>query len=164
MDFDEELSYSMYLDNTLKEEDVRPLNNALPRKNYSWIDDSSVTNCYNCQKYFSFIRRKHHCRHCGKIFCYECCNNWKDLPEEMLSNDSIKGTWNEYFSSYVTSYISSSNYKKYRICCTCNELMETISYIKKLIDVFNIIDEDIKLLKIVGSVNRSWRNASNYCL
>lgn len=164
MDLDGEISYSMRLDNTLKEEDTRPLNNTLPRKNYSWIDDSSVGNCYNCKIYFSFIRRKHHCRHCGKIFCYECCNNWKNLPEDMLSNDSVKGTWNEYFASYVPSYISPTSYKRYRICYACNELMDAISYTKRLIDVFNIINVDIRLLKKVASISRLWRNASNYCL
>ena len=55
MDLDGEISYSMRLDNTLKEEDTRPLNNTLPRKNYSWIDDSSVGNCYNCKIYFSVL-------------------------------------------------------------------------------------------------------------
>ncbi|XP_063218851.1 early endosome antigen 1-like isoform X2 [Bacillus rossius redtenbacheri] len=37
-----------------------------------WAEDSEVTNCLKCEKEFSLIVRKHHCRNCFKIFCNEC--------------------------------------------------------------------------------------------
>uniref|UniRef100_A0A0R3WS25 FYVE-type domain-containing protein n=1 Tax=Hydatigena taeniaeformis TaxID=6205 RepID=A0A0R3WS25_HYDTA len=40
--------------------------------NRQWISDDSVQSCSNCQKDFSISVRKHHCRHCGKVFCQAC--------------------------------------------------------------------------------------------
>lgn len=46
-------------------------NNKLRR---SWTDDRMVDKCQNdkCQKLFTTVIRKHHCRSCGNIFCNEC--------------------------------------------------------------------------------------------
>ncbi|TMW65871.1 hypothetical protein Poli38472_003636 [Pythium oligandrum] len=38
-----------------------------------WMSDRSAKACYECEQLFSFFRRKHHCRSCGQIFCYQCC-------------------------------------------------------------------------------------------
>ncbi|XP_060565596.1 early endosome antigen 1-like [Ruditapes philippinarum] len=37
-----------------------------------WADDSEVKDCMACSKKFSVTVRRHHCRHCGNIFCNEC--------------------------------------------------------------------------------------------
>uniref|UniRef100_A0A668A219 Early endosome antigen 1 n=1 Tax=Myripristis murdjan TaxID=586833 RepID=A0A668A219_9TELE len=37
-----------------------------------WAEDHEVQNCMACGKGFSVTVRKHHCRHCGNIFCAEC--------------------------------------------------------------------------------------------
>ena len=39
-----------------------------------WIDDNSVSKCHNCRDSFSLFNRRHHCRLCGKIYCYTCSN------------------------------------------------------------------------------------------
>ncbi|XP_058039355.1 FYVE and coiled-coil domain-containing protein 1 [Ahaetulla prasina] len=41
-----------------------------------WLGDAEVTNCLECQKEFGWMNRRHHCRMCGRIFCYYCCNNY----------------------------------------------------------------------------------------
>lgn len=35
-----------------------------------------VNHCHDCKREFSWIVRRHHCRICGRIFCYYCCNNY----------------------------------------------------------------------------------------
>ncbi|XP_076054246.1 RUN and FYVE domain-containing protein 2-like isoform X2 [Oratosquilla oratoria] len=45
-----------------------------------WAPDNEVTHCKLCSKDFSIARRKHHCRHCGNIFCHQCSDNTMPLP------------------------------------------------------------------------------------
>ncbi|NXG65997.1 ZFY16 protein, partial [Hemiprocne comata] len=46
---------------------------ALSWKQPLWIPDSEAPNCMNCQVKFTFTKRRHHCRACGKVFCGGCC-------------------------------------------------------------------------------------------
>ncbi|NWH41290.1 ZFY16 protein, partial [Chloropsis hardwickii] len=46
---------------------------ALPWKQPLWVPDSEAPNCMNCQAKFTFTKRRHHCRACGKVFCGSCC-------------------------------------------------------------------------------------------
>ncbi|XP_047145989.1 early endosome antigen 1 isoform X2 [Hydra vulgaris] len=40
--------------------------------NRQWADDSYANSCKKCNKQFNLTTRKHHCRHCGMIFCGTC--------------------------------------------------------------------------------------------
>ena len=37
-----------------------------------WMPDDACTVCYKCELPFSLLRRRHHCRVCGLIFCRAC--------------------------------------------------------------------------------------------
>lgn len=37
-----------------------------------WMPDKLCKHCYSCEAPFTLIRRKHHCRVCGMIFCNAC--------------------------------------------------------------------------------------------
>ena len=37
-----------------------------------WVDDSTRTSCIACSKTFTLLRRRHHCRQCGEVFCGSC--------------------------------------------------------------------------------------------
>ncbi|CDW53100.1 FYVE and RUN domain containing protein [Trichuris trichiura] len=62
----------------LKVEDLKE--GLLPFVDARWTDDKDVTDCQGCQQKFSVSRRKHHCRHCGGIFCHQCSENTLPLP------------------------------------------------------------------------------------
>lgn len=50
--------------------DVKPENRTIDGKT-----------CFKCELPFTmFTRRKHHCRCCGQIFCYACCNSMRIVP------------------------------------------------------------------------------------
>jgi hypothetical protein len=37
-----------------------------------WEPDESSNSCSRCRKEYTFIsRRRHHCRFCGRLFCYD---------------------------------------------------------------------------------------------
>ena len=48
-----------------------------------WIPDDKVNKCESCNAGFSLLKRKHHCRFCGHIFCDKCTSTKMELPEEM---------------------------------------------------------------------------------
>uniref|UniRef100_A0A8C4S0H4 FYVE-type domain-containing protein n=1 Tax=Erpetoichthys calabaricus TaxID=27687 RepID=A0A8C4S0H4_ERPCA len=39
-----------------------------------WVPDSDAPKCMRCHCRFTFTKRRHHCRACGKVFCGVCCN------------------------------------------------------------------------------------------
>ena len=73
------LSYSRIVDSNAHLSGYR-------RKIKRWVADESVTICYECKNKFSTFLRKHHCRVCGKIYCYSCSDNKIMVPKEMLGD------------------------------------------------------------------------------
>eukprot|EP00128_Syssomonas_multiformis_P000998 Colp12_sorted_trinity150504_noHs@24810 len=45
----------------------------------AWAPDEAAKRCYTCKQEFSIVRRKHHCRECGQIFCNSCSSKRKQL-------------------------------------------------------------------------------------
>uniref|UniRef100_A0A452TDU3 FYVE and coiled-coil domain-containing protein 1 n=1 Tax=Ursus maritimus TaxID=29073 RepID=A0A452TDU3_URSMA len=41
-----------------------------------WLGDAKGSHCHDCKREFSWMVRRHHCRICGRVFCYYCCNNY----------------------------------------------------------------------------------------
>ncbi|KAJ8418604.1 hypothetical protein AAFF_G00001030 [Aldrovandia affinis] len=39
-----------------------------------WVPDSQAPICMKCEVKFTFTKRRHHCRACGKVFCATCCS------------------------------------------------------------------------------------------
>ncbi|VBB25250.1 unnamed protein product [Acanthocheilonema viteae] len=46
-----------------------------------WVPDSDCEQCTACGAQFTLVRRRHHCRNCGRIFCSRCSANSLPLPE-----------------------------------------------------------------------------------
>ena len=40
-----------------------------------WVPDAHVTMCQACSCNFTLIIRRHHCRACGRVVCYQCADN-----------------------------------------------------------------------------------------
>ncbi|KAM4531990.1 zinc finger FYVE domain-containing protein 16 [Fundulus diaphanus] len=40
----------------------------------AWVPDAEAPNCMKCNQRFTFTKRRHHCRACGKVYCTGCCN------------------------------------------------------------------------------------------
>lgn len=50
---------------SFKTEDIQPIT-----KDH-WVPDDYRDACFDCNTKFNLFERRHHCRHCGEIFCYK---------------------------------------------------------------------------------------------
>eukprot|EP01062_Namystynia_karyoxenos_P070143 TRINITY_DN6551_c0_g1_i1.p1 TRINITY_DN6551_c0_g1~~TRINITY_DN6551_c0_g1_i1.p1 ORF type:complete len:528 (+),score=136.26 TRINITY_DN6551_c0_g1_i1:76-1659(+) len=53
-----------------------------------WKPDEEVRECEGCLKDFTMLRRRHHCRSCGGIFCKACSSKKIELPQ--LGQDKVR--------------------------------------------------------------------------
>jgi len=54
-----------------------------------WQSDEMVKFCKLCRNKFNQLRRKHHCRSCGGIFCNKCCLEKVPLPQFSLDTERV---------------------------------------------------------------------------
>ena len=47
-----------------------------------WMPDNSTKTCTACSLAFSLLRRRHHCRVCGKIFCQACSSQTANVGND----------------------------------------------------------------------------------
>lgn len=46
-----------------------------------WMEDKTAEFCESCGFQFNFLIRRHHCRHCGHLFCRYCAQDRWPLPK-----------------------------------------------------------------------------------
>ncbi|KAJ9458862.1 putative inactive serine/threonine-protein kinase slob1 [Diplonema papillatum] len=48
-----------------------------------WVPDNKATQCYSvtCERPFTMVLRRHHCRSCGNIFCSHCTSKYRQLAK-----------------------------------------------------------------------------------
>eukprot|EP00606_Chrysophyceae_sp_TOSAG23-5_P000677 GSChrysophyteH2.ASY1.ANO1.626.1 assembled CDS len=57
----------------------------------NWQKDEDWTNCRECNtKFDAYLKRKHHCRHCGYIFCGKCTSGRCLLPVHFNKHDPTR--------------------------------------------------------------------------
>ena len=55
-----------------------------------WMDDGESSICCGCGSPFTLLRRRHHCRCCGRLFCDACSSLRAPLaPDEMADGSSL---------------------------------------------------------------------------
>lgn len=45
-----------------------------------WVPDTDAPTCMICEMRFTMVKRRHHCRACGKVLCSTCCSDKACLP------------------------------------------------------------------------------------
>lgn len=60
-------------------------------KTARWKADNEVTACENCRNQFSFVRRRHHCRRCGGIFCDACTKKRRTIRDPLSEEGRLRG-------------------------------------------------------------------------
>lgn len=109
-----------------------PASIAIWNKNNVWIPDNMVTKCHACLNDFGLLNRKHHCRNCGNVFCYSCCNQMIMIPDYITDKPKAADYWN------ITHYIKTLKDEKEKVCKVCFQLInEKIKAREKVIELFN---------------------------
>jgi hypothetical protein len=57
---------------TEPKDDATPLKPTKKDLRKGWQADSEAAFCVYCNEAFTFLRRRHHCRHCGTVVCDHC--------------------------------------------------------------------------------------------
>lgn len=81
-----------------------------------WQEDDEVMSCFACNNKYSFFKRRHHCRKCGRVVCGLCSDHkTKYFPNTIVVN--------EYGMKKAAS-----PYETYR---TCDECFEEVKMIRR---------------------------------
>lgn len=74
-----------------------------PKYAPKWEPDVSRVNCGLCDRPFSFVLRRHHCRACGKLVCSKCAPsaNTKPLPQLGKGLKPVRHCFRCYRSPFV---------------------------------------------------------------
>lgn len=59
-------------------------------KRPTWVPDREAPSCHQCAKGFTFIRRRHHCRACGGVFCGACSSNRITIPRLDYTSTEVR--------------------------------------------------------------------------
>ncbi|KAF1916469.1 FYVE zinc finger-domain-containing protein [Ampelomyces quisqualis] len=59
-----------------------------------WQPDADVSQCPVCDKKFTFLYRKHHCRKCGRVVCASCSPHRITIPRQFIVHPPSDATSN----------------------------------------------------------------------
>lgn len=120
-----------------------------PRTPATWIPDTRVHRCFSCNLTFSLMRRKHHCRSCGRIFCSNCSSHREIIPS--------------YFKTYAPSNSEMSTTPQ-RTCTKCAEQLKRASSVEWLIRMMSHLPVSFVDFFKLRVLNHEWNSASNTLL
>lgn len=128
------------------------------RRISKWVEDDSVGKCFNCHSEFSLMLRRHHCRLCGRVFCYYCSNYFTKLPLDILNKIPNRPQsftdliWGEDLNGTV------------RTCSSCYSHANKLIRIRKIIKVFELCQFTIKDLNVLSKLSVDWEDAAKFLL
>ncbi|PNF19407.1 Zinc finger FYVE domain-containing protein 9 [Cryptotermes secundus] len=67
---------------------LSPEERSLGKLHPFWVPDADAPNCMQCEIKFTVLKRRHHCRACGKVLCSKCCSLKSRL--EYLDNSEAR--------------------------------------------------------------------------
>lgn len=155
-----DLSYSIFLEQkTQQKPDINEnnINDILSRRSNVWISDESVDSCYRCRTKFSWFLRKHHCRCCGRIFCYNCSSFTINAV-----NTNSYGLVDP--DQYLYDLMDNKNFNQYRSCLRCYTLFNKIKDIHSLIIILQLLPLTIRDYYNLRELNKIWYQASTIVL
>ena len=153
----EDLSVSIFIDN--KNKKSTPI--TIPkRKPAIWIPDKKVNRCFKCNSNFNILKRKHHCRLCGRIFC-SYCTKFTTKLNNLVNTTTPPQNFNTYYLSYLNPI---EYFNSIRLCHDCYQDIGIIDKSELYIILFSQIPITISKLLKLRTVSKEWCSSINYIL
>ena len=155
----EDLSVSILIDN--KNNVSNPIK--IPKRKTSiWIPDHKVNCCFSCNERFNIIKRKHHCRLCGRIYCHSCTTYITNINELLISTTPPSDVFS---SNYLYDKLGMNWWSAdVRICKDCEKDAKIIDKSELYIILFSIIQVKITDLMKLRLVCKEWCSSINHIL
>jgi len=118
-----------------------------------WVDNAVANKCHKCMKEFSFYLRKHHCRCCGRVFCYYCANQYTIIPVDLMGRIPQK------IKTYADLIWEEKNSSRVRVCDDCFKYIGDISRIRMIIQVFEEARLNIIELMLMKGLMKDFEDA-----
>nr|CDS18908.1 zinc finger FYVE domain containing protein 9 [Echinococcus granulosus] len=87
-----------------------------------WAADTSSTVCVACNSRFTMMRRRHHCRTCGRLLCATCTPHRVPLPPSFSHSSaysSPEGSLLRLVSGSIATSDGSNKARLHRVCIQC---------------------------------------------
>jgi hypothetical protein len=127
------------------------------KTNDKWVDSKIVIKCQNCDTIFSLMLRKHHCRSCGGVFCYKCCNKYIKIPTNLIRKPKEENTYKSFISKTYRNLFNGNNQL---VCNYCEKRIIQLVNVEHLIKICSHLD--LKDLYSVLQVNKNYNIAAKY--
>ncbi|KAG1081947.1 hypothetical protein G6F42_022750 [Rhizopus arrhizus] len=69
-----------------------------------WVNDLDVAYCSLCNNAFGPLKRRHHCRNCGNIFCHDCSTRKVPLPQLGYGTKPVRVCNGCFDVAYLVTY------------------------------------------------------------
>ncbi len=163
-----DLNFSVFLDSQVKftppNEDFlqNKIYKIYPKNTSEWVDSDKVTKCQSCPTKFSLFVRKHHCRACGGVFCYYCCNKYTKIPSKLFDIPKETELLGIKIKNVVTKFAGYYDNQVSLVCMDCYNKITNLNSIQHIIQICEFLS--IGDLYKVMLVNKQWYNAAVHCL
>jgi hypothetical protein len=142
---------------------ISDINKFLPKSEKNWIHSNE---CNSCNIAFgSVYNRQHHCRSCGKSFCWDCCHNTINIPANIvelpIEEETYKKNINKLSKYFYNTTTPAENSKKI-VCNNCHSKLLALNKIKTYIYILEFCDFQT-LFKLM-TVSKNFYYASIYWL
>lgn len=128
------------------------LKNIQNRTRTKWVANRDTPNCMQCNKFFGYITRYHHCYKDGGVYCDSCTSKRIIIPPyiNIPTPDGLP--------SKIDRTIP------LRVCDKCYITLAQLKRLETLNEVFQICELDIYEFKRLGAVCKTWHQLSTFNL
>jgi hypothetical protein len=157
-----DLNYSVYVEKTSLSMSCSPdnkISSIFPKRNEKWVDSNLIQRCQECTNSFNLLNRKHHCRACGEVFCWKCCNKYVIIPKNIIQLPEQENSFKMNIKNSLRWFYKE---KSELVCNNCYKKINDLKDVEYLIKIFEYLD--LKTLYTVSSVSKNFRIAAVHVL